>query len=435
MGARDIRFERLTVANNQAPLPTPPAPAPTPLIVDAPDSMLNLLKIYPDFRYLWFGTIFTQAGQWILNVALGWLMLVLTDSPFWVGLVGFFGGVPMLLIAVPAGIFIDRYDRRNILIWCQAGLMVIGVALAVLAILEIAAPWHLLLGAFLNGAGMSINNATRQTMVPGIVSRVNLAGAMALTTAGQNASRIVGPSIAGMLIGFFGVGGAFVFQAVVLTIALLLTFALSVVPIAARAGTAMRGGLLDGFRFVKETPVLLDLILLATIPMLFVFPYLQLLPVFARDILNTGASGMGIMMAFSGVCAVVGGLLSAPAARLQRKGLFLVLSTIGYGGIVAAFAYSEWFLVSTAAVFAGSLVGSAYMSLNNTLLHLNVTDDVRGRVTGVYMISFGLMPLGGLPMGIVAEIWGAPLAVAGGAVLSSVFTAILALRSPRLRAM
>ena len=397
--------------------------------------MIELLKTYSDFRYLWFGTIFTQGGQWILNVALGWLMLVLTDSPFWVGLVGFFGGIPMVAIAVPAGILIDRYDRRTILIWCQAGLMAIGVALAVLAILGLAEPWHLLLGAFLNGAGMSINNAARQTMVPGMVPRIDLASAIALTTAGQNASRILGPSVAGMLIGFFGVGGAFVFQAVVLTAALVLTFALSVTPLATRAAIVMRGGLLDGFRYVRETPVLVDLILLAAIPMLFVFPYLQLLPVFARDILGIGATGLGVMMAVSGVGAVTGGLLSAPAARLPRKGMFLVFSTIAYGGVVVAFAYSQWFLLSTAMVFCGSLIGSTYMSLNNTLLHMNVTDDVRGRVTGIYMITFGLMPLGGLPLGIVAELWGAPLAVAAGAVLSSIFTAILAVRSPRLRAM
>jgi MFS family permease len=420
------------------PVPTAPVEPSQPELPDSgakPDSMLDLLRRYSDFRYLWFGTIFTQAGQWILNVALGWLMLVLTDSPFWVGLVGFFGGIPMLAIAVPAGVLIDRYDRRTILIWCQAGLMFIGIALAVLAILGVAAPWHLLLGAFLNGAGMSINNAARQTMVPGMVPRVTLASAIALTTAGQNASRIVGPSIAGVLIGFFGVGGAFVFQAVVLTIALGLTVVLSVTPVAVRASAAMRGGFLDGFRFVRQTPILLDLILLATIPMLFVFPYIQLLPVFARDILDIGATGLGIMMAASGVGAVAGGLLSAPAARLPRKGVFLIVSTIGYGGIVVSFAYSQWFIVSMLLVFSGSLVGSAYMSLNNTLLHMNVTDEVRGRVTGVYLITFGLMPLGGLPMGIVAELWGAPLAVAAGAVLSSMLTAVLALRSPRLRAL
>jgi hypothetical protein len=238
-----------------------------------------------------------------------------------------------------------------------------------------------------------------------------------------------------VLIGFFGVGGAFVFQAVVLTIALGLTVVLSVTPVAVRASAAMRGGFLDGFRFVRQTPILLDLILLATIPMLFVFPYIQLLPVFARDILDIGATGLGIMMAASGVGAVAGGLLSAPAARLPRKGVFLIVSTIGYGGIVVSFAYSQWFIVSMLLVFSGSLVGSAYMSLNNTLLHMNVTDEVRGRVTGVYLITFGLMPLGGLPMGIVAELWGAPLAVAAGAVLSSLLTAVLALRSPRLRAL
>lgn len=167
----------------------------------------------------------------------------------------------------------------------------------------------------------------------------------------------------------------------------------------------------------------------------FVFPYLQLLPVFARDILNTGASGMGLLLAVSGVGAVTGGLLSAPAAKLRRKGMFLLLTTIAYGVVVVTFAYSEWVVLSGAMIFTGSLVGSAYMSLNNTLLHLNVSDDVRGRVTGVYMITFGLMPLGGLPMGLAAEIWGAPFAVAAGAVISSALTTILAVRSKRLRAL
>lgn len=396
-------------------------------------SMLELLRSYTDFRYLWLGVIFTQGGQWILNVALGWLMLVLTDSPLWVGLVGFFGGIPMVAIAVPAGILLDRFDRRNILLICQAGLAAIGVALAVLAILDIAQPWHLLVGAFLNGAGMSVNNAARQTMVPGLVPRGSIAGAIALTTAGQNGSRIVGPSIAGVLIGFFGVGGAFVFQATVLGIALLLTFALSIVPVAARAGTVMSGGVLDGFRYVKNTPIILDLTLLVTISMLLVFPYLQLLPVFARDVLDSGATGLGIMMAFSGIGAVAGGLLSAPAARLPRKGLFLIWATIGYGVVVVAFAYSQWFILSTAMIFTGSLIASTYMSLNNTLMHMNVSDDVRGRVTGVYMMAWGLMPLGGLPMGLLAEVWGAPFAVAAGAVLAILATGLLAIRSKRLR--
>lgn len=397
--------------------------------------MLDLLKNYGDFRYLWLGTIFTQGGQWILNVALGWLMLVLTDSPFWVGLVGFFGGIPMLVIAVPAGVFIDRYDRRSILIGCQIGLAAIGVALAALAILDIAQPWHLLVGAFLNGAGMSVNNAARQTMVPGMVPRQSLAGAMALMTAGQNASRIIGPSVAGVLIGFAGVGGAFAFQATVLVIALAMTFMLSVVPVAARASSTVRGGIFDGFRYVRDAPLVLDLILLATIPMLFVFPYLQLLPVFARDILDVGANGLGIIMAVSGFGAVAGGLLSARAAQLQKRGHFLIVTLILYGAVVVAFAYSEWVILSTAMVFAGSLLGSVAMSLNNTVLHLNISDEVRGRVTGVYMIAWGLMPLGGLPMGVAAELWGAPLAVAAGAVLSSLFVAILALRSRRLRAL
>lgn len=395
-------------------------------------SLVAMLQRYRDFRLLLLGTLATQAGQWILNVAMAWLVLELTNSAIWVGLLGFAGGLPMLFISIPAGVMIDRRDRRLILLWCQVLLTTLAAGLTILVLLDVIAPWQLLLGALFNGAFMAVNNATRQAIVPNAVDPGDLAGGFGLLTAGQNASRIIGPSIAGVLLGFYGAAGAFAFQTVVLLAALLLTVALSGAIAGEGRARVSSGRPLDGLAYVRRRPVIRDLLLLAAIPMITVFPYVQLLPIFARDILDIGASGLGLMMAVSGVGAVIGGLLTSASMRIARIGPFLLLTTIAYGGIVAAFAFSHWLWLSLPLIAMGSLTGSLFMAVNNTLVHMQVTDEVRGRVTGVYMLTQGLFPLGVLPMAIGADLVGAPLSVATAAALSSAGALLLAFLSPAL---
>lgn len=395
--------------------------------------LISLLRIYRDYRLLWYGTLGTQGGQWVLQIALGWLMLDLTNSEFWVGMVGFAGGIPILLFSIPAGILIDRIDRRQILIACQAALAALGVLLAVLVGLGLAAPWHLLVAAFLNGIMMTVNNTTRQVIVADTVERIDLPAAIALNSAGQNATRVIGPSVAGAIIGLVGLGGAFAFQAGLLGLALGLSFMVSAQAAGGRSSVASRGGLLDGVTYIWRRPVLRDLMILATIPTLTVFPYMQLLPVYARDILAIGPQGLGLLMAASGVGAVTGALLVANATHLPWRGMFMLLATIAYGAVIVVFAFSTWVWLSMAMLMMAGLTGSAYMSLNNALLQLNVEDDVRGRVMGVYMLTWGLMPIGALPMGIAADLFGAPVAVASGALISSALAALLMVRSATLR--
>lgn len=395
--------------------------------------LISLLRTYRDYRLLWYGTLGTQGGQWVLQIALGWLMLDLTNSEFWVGMVGFAGGIPILLFSIPAGILIDRVDRRGILIACQAALAVLGVVLVVLVVLGLAAAWHLLVAAFLNGIMMTVNKTTRQVIVADTVERVDLPAAIALNSAGQNATRVVGPSVAGAIIGLVGIGGAFAFQAGLLGLALGLSFMISAQTARGRSAIAPQGGLLDGVTYIWQRPVLRDLMILATIPTLTVFPYLQLLPVYARDILAIGPQGLGFLMAASGVGAVTGALLVANATHLRWRGLFMLLATIAYGAVIVVFAFSTWVWLSLAMLVMAGLTGSAYMSLNNALLQLNVEDAVRGRVMGVYMLTWGLMPIGALPMGIAADLFGAPVAVASGALISSALAAVLLVRSRTLR--
>ena len=403
--------------------------------IDEPrrSGVIALLRVYRDYRLLWYGTLGTQGGQWVLQIALGWLMLDLTNSEFWVGMVGFAGGIPILLFSIPAGILIDRVDRRRILIVCQAVLAALGIALTVVIVMGRAEPWLLLTAAFINGIMMTVNNTTRQVIVADTVERIDLPAAIALNSAGHNATRVIGPSVAGAIIGLVGLGSAFAFQAGLLGLALGLSFMISAQGAGGRVAPSNRGGVLDGVRYIWRNPVLRDLMILATIPTLTVFPYMQLLPVYARDILAIGPQGLGLLMAASGVGAVAGALLVANATHLPWRGLFMLLATIAYGAVIIVFAFSTSVWLSMAMLMLAGLSGSAYMSLNNALLQLNVDDDIRGRVMGVYMLTWGLMPVGALPMGAAAGLVGAPIAIASGALISSALAALLAIRSATLR--
>ncbi|MEZ4569342.1 MAG: MFS transporter [Thermomicrobiales bacterium] len=175
--------------------------------------------------------------------------------------------------------------------------------------------------------------------------------------------------------------------------------------------------------------------LLAAIPMFFVFPYLQLLPVIARDILEIGPDGLGIMLAMSGVGAIAGGLLTERASKIGPLGLFVLIATIAYGGIILVVAFSTTVWLTIPAIMTGSMTGSMFQSLNNTLFQLQLDDDVRGRATGVYMLGFGTYALGGLPLGFLADAISPSAAIAFGAIASSSIALLLTVRSDELRAL
>jgi predicted MFS family arabinose efflux permease len=396
-------------------------------------SVIAALQHYPDYRTLWISTVLTQVAHWTFQVAMGWLMLVLTDSASWVGLLGFFAGLPFLIVSIPAGVLIDRFDRRMILLVCQCLSLIAGLSIALLATADLVQPWHLLAATFLSGAALAANNATRQTMVPSLVSRAHLQNAIALMSAGQNTTRILGPGIAGPAIAIIGIAGTFYLQAGVLVLALINTMMLPTLVTSGGQAINLRRNLVDGIRFMTQSRLLMSLMFLATIPTLIAFPYLNFLPVFARDVLEIGPDGLGLLFAAGGAGAVTGSLIVAGLNRVQRRGLFILIWIGIYTGVLIALAYSTWLPLSLAMLFMGGVCGSSFMSMNNTLLHMNVTDEMRGRVMGVYLITFGLMPLGALPMGYLADQIGISHAVALAAVVMLLATVIVAVRFPEIR--
>jgi len=413
------------------PLPSPIAPA---AATNEPRrGIFWALTKYPTFRRLWLSGMAASLGQWMQQVALGWLALELTDSPFFVGLVGFTAGLPFLVVAIPGGVLIDRLDRRKLLLVCQAMAAVLATLVAVDVIAGWVAPWHLLVAAFANGSLQAMLNPTQQSLVPGLVAREDLTNAIGLNSAGNNMTRVVGPTLSGALIGVFGTGAAFLLQAAALVLAFALVSGIRLPARGAAAVPTAGRGVFDGIRLVLARPDLRGLFLLACVPTFFVFPYLQFLPIFARDILGIGAGGLGLLMASSGSGAVVGSLLVAAHLKPQGAGRFLIANTVLYGVILLGVALSRSVLLTVPLLVCAGMSGASYMSANNALLQHRIADDVRGRVMGAYMLTWGLMPLGAMPMGVVADRYGAPTAVAVGAIVSSSLAALVGASVPQLR--
>jgi MFS family permease len=389
------------------------------------------LQRYPAYRYLWIGTVLTFLGQWMKNIALGWHMLVLTDSPFWVGMIAFASGIPFLIVALPAGAIVDRADERRVLLFSQWTSALLAAVLAFMILFDIARPWHLLVAAALSGTIMALNQTVRQTLVPALVSREHMANAVALNSAGGNAMRIVGPAIAGAIIATLGVAACFFVQAVALVFALAISARIRVLT-EKLAGSAP-GGVLDGWLEVRKRPALGALIVLTAIPSVLVFPYIQLMPVFARDVFDIGPRGLGLLMAASGLGALIGALVAATMDRVQRKGLAVMVLTTVYCAAVAGFAASPMPLFAMLGLFAAGVTGSIFGSLTSTLVLLLTDARVRGRVMAIYMLTNGFTPFGALALGAAATRFGAPVSVTVSCVLATILTAFAALRMRELR--
>jgi MFS family permease len=381
--------------------------------------MLHSLGAYPAFRLLLLGTLATNSAFWMYQVAVGWLALQLRDSPLFVGLTGFAGGIPLLLFSLPAGVVIDRYSRRMVLLAAQAGVMLLAGVFALLVGTGRIAPWSVLVLVFAYGTVMAFVFPTRTTIVTTLVAREDLANAVALNAAGQNATRVTGPALAGVLIALLGIAHAFAVAALLQILALVTTARLpSHTPAgAARAGSAW-ASLTLGLRTVARDRVLVRLILLSLATNVLVMPYLNLMPVFARDVLGVGSSGLGLLLASAGVGTVAGALWVAHAHRLAERPGIHAVTAAAFAVLVMAFAATPSVPLAAGLLFAAGVLSAAFLALTQTALQLRVEDAVRGRVLSVYLLTWGLLPFGQLAVGALAERAGAPTATAAACALA-----------------
>lgn len=401
---------------------------------DAQRGMSQVLRDFPAFRLLLLGTLATNTAFWMYQVAVGWLALELTDSPLFVGLAGFTGGIPMLLFSIPAGVVIDRYDRRRVLMIAQCGVMLISGVFAAMVGADLIRTWSILVLVAVYGSMMTFIFPVRTAMVPSLVDRQDIAVAVALNSAVQNATRVVGPSLAGVLIALIGVSETFAVAAVLQALALVATFRLpsGVSDQSTRGGTRW-DALTLGFRIVAGSPYLLALIVLALAPTVLVMPYINLMPIFARDELDLGATGLGVLLASTGLGTVAGALSVARSPALRVRPGAQVLTAIGFAVGVLVFALTPNVPLATLLLFAAGWMSAAFLAINQTSLQLSVDDDVRGRVLSIYLLTWGMLPIGQLAVGALADAIGAPSAMAVSCLVAITCIGAIAARFPTLR--
>lgn len=398
--------------------------------VDAREtSTFHALKVYPQFRRLWIAAVLFTASNWMQNVGLGWLGFELTGSERYVGLLAFAGGVPFVVVSIPGGALLDRYDRRKVLLTSQFMAVVVASGLATAVLSGHAEPWVLLLAAFLNGCLQAVISPSQQSLVPRLVEPNDLQNALGLMSAGGNMTRVVGPALSGLLIAVLGSGYPFVVQACAIAAAFVIIFGTVFPAIAPSTRRLSFATVMEGVRIVFSRDDLREIFLLTALPSLLIFPYLSFLNVYAEDVMHIGSQGLGVLLASSGVGAVIGGLMIASMKSLNGVGKGLYLWTGAYCFSLMGFALVPHLLTGIPLLAAAGLIGSYVFSANNSLMQQRITDDVRGRVMGTYILTWGLMPIGALWMGEVAEVWNVRVSTFTGAFVCLLLVAVLRMRA------
>ena len=400
-----------------------------------------------NFRLFWAGALISNTGTWMQAVAQGWLVLQLTDSPFWLGLDGFMATAPSLLLTLVAGVFADLVDRRRLLILTQVGAGLSALALAILlkthVINEAVDVWIVLALSFVTGCCMSLAGPSYQAITVDLVGREDLANAIALNSAQFQLSRVVGPALAGIGFKLFGLAGCFFanalsFVAVVVSLRMVRMekpeSALSQAPHSVKDSRAVWRDLKEGLRYVWHRPRVRSLLMIAAITNLFGSPFLNLIPVFARDILHVGETGLALMMGMSGAGAFCGALVLTFLGNFKHKGWSVLGGSFAFSLFLIGFALSTDLWRSLVFIFVMGFSIVSAVAVINMLLQQLVTDEMRGRVMSMFILSFvGTMPIGSLIAGAAAGRFGAPLTLATGGLIIALLVAIIALSNRGLR--
>lgn len=394
-----------------------------------------------NYRRFWVGAFLSNVGTWMQAVAQGWLVLQLTNSAFWLGLDAFMATVPGFFLTLAGGVFADIVDRRRLLLYTQVVAGLAAFALAILVGTNSVNVWMILGFSFITGCCMALAGPSYQAMTFDLVGREDLANAVALNSSQFQLSRVVGPVFAGLGFKFFGLAGCFYangvsFIAVVIALNLV-HFDKSKKNLSTRSVKDRRAlwrDLIEGFRYVRNRPRVFSLLSISAVTSLFGAPYLTLVPIFARDIFKLGESGLAWMMGIAGAGAFFAALLLAYLGDFQRKGWSVLGGAFSFGVCLIGFALSTSLASSLIFLFGVGFSIVTSVAVANTLLQKLVTDQMRGRVMSMFILSFvGTMPIGNLIAGVVSHRFGAPVALAAGGLAIILYVTIVAISNKRLR--
>jgi len=397
-----------------------------------------------NYRLFWSGAFLSNTGTWMQAVAQGLLVLKLKNSPFWLGFDGFMVTAPGMVLTLVGGVFGDLLDRKRLLIFTQIGAGLSALTLALLVATGLVQSWMVLVLSFVTGSCMSLAGPSFQAITVDLVGREDLANAIALNSTQFQLSRVIGPTFAAATLSAFGSAGCF------------LANGLSYVAIVAALARVRFGGsgrapaeapsrstnsprtfwqdLVNGLRYAQKHPGVRGLLLISAMTSLFGAPYFTMVPLFARDVLRMGDTGVAVMMGTAGAGALCGALLLAFLGNFKSKGLFVLRGALSFAVCLTIFALAARPVLSLLMLFGVGFSLVSFVAVINMLLQELVTDEMRGRVMSMFILSFiGMIPIGNVITGAIAERYGAPHTLAVCGAIITLFITIVYLRNARLR--
>lgn len=378
-------------------------------------------KIFPSFRALrhrnfrlfWFGQCISLIGTWMQNIGQSWLVLQLTHSAFKLSLVTAMQFLPMMLFALYAGTLVDRFSKRKVLIFTQSSLAVLAFILASLTFFNVVQYWHLLVLALFLGIINTLDMPTRQSFFIELVGREDLMNAIALNSSIFNLARIIGPAVAGLLIGFVGIAVCFYINAISF---LAVIVGLWMINMPDRVAEKKKFGSLreifsdihEGLVYIKRKEIIKQPLLLLALISTFVMNFNILVPVFAQQELSQNATGYGFLMTCMGLGSFIGALMIAANSSANPRQKYLIGGAAGMSLFLLILGFEKSFWLACITLFIIGFCSIMFTALVNSTIQLNSADNMRGRVMSVYALVFGgVMPIGSLFAGNLAEFAGA----------------------------
>ena len=390
---------------------------------------------YRDFRWVFLGSFASFMAMNMNLVTQSWLVVeLMDDSPLALSLSIVSFTAPITVVSLFGGVMADRIPRRRLVMISQSGNAAMTFLMATLDVTGVIDFRQVMAIGLVNGSMMAFNMPSRQAIISDIVPEARLMNAVSVNNSSMNLTRVIGPATAGFLIYFVDTWVVFYLVSLVYVFS-----ALSMAMVragsrpAARSGKGVTGDIGAGLSYVAQDPTRRGLILMSFIPALFGYSYYALLPAWGREALDIGSEDLGVLMMLMGVGALVGTLILASMRNINRRGAFLLLFCLLWGAALATFAQTSSYAAAIPLLMLVGLLNSVFMSLNMTLIQLYSSAEMRGRMMSIAMMSFGVMPLSGVPFGVLAEFTSTPFALTLSGLLLVAFTLVFAIVYPSYR--
>jgi MFS family permease len=387
-----------------------------------------------NYKLYFYGQLVSLIGTWLQIVAQGWLMLQLTNSAFLIGMVAALATMPTLLFTLFGGVIVDRFPKKHILLFTQASAMILAFVLGLLTSLEIIKIWEICLISFMLGMVNALDAPARQAFVSELVSKEQLSSAIALNSGVFNAARVIGPSLAGMLIALIGTGGAFILNG-------LSYIAVIIALIVMKIDLYIPDNKLNPIKAIKEGlnysfshPIIRTLLLFAAVTSVFGWSYTTVMPIIAKNEFHLGAAGLGYMYAANGCGAILATVLISAYSRKISPMVFILGGNCIFSISLVLFSFTSQFYISLPLLFFAGFGLISQASMMNSTIQSLVKSELRGRVMSIYILMFiGLIPLGNMEIGYLSELLGTGPAIRIGAIIVFLFGGIIFFYRNRIR--